>query len=80
MMTLIALLVLAGGVGTALLALAFRPQRSPSPALAALYCPVHETLVEVKGDRCFACDDGRFIGSIWRCQRECLIEREAINS
>lgn len=41
----------------------------------SMFCPEHETLVEVKGNGCFALDDERRVGSAWgSCQRPCVAE------
>ena len=77
MFAAVAILIVLGLVAAALLAVALGgPRRAP----VRLYCPVNETIVEVDGDwdQCVACDDRRLVGSIWGCQRECLIQREAI--
>jgi hypothetical protein len=74
MFATMAILIVLGFVVAALLAVALGGR---SRAAVRLYCPVNETVVEVDGDRCVACEDGRLVGSIWGCERECLIQREA---
>ncbi len=66
----VAILIVLSLVVAALLAVALGSRRRGA---VKLYCPVNETVVEVEGNRCVACDDGRLVGSIWDCQRECLI-------
>jgi hypothetical protein len=46
---------------------------------ATVFCPVWERMVEIKGERCLAREDGRFVvvGSIWECPRRCLDQPEA---
>lgn len=46
------------------------------PRSATIFCPLRGEVVEVKGGRCLAQDDGRLVGSIWDCQRECLAQPE----
>jgi hypothetical protein len=67
-------LIMAALVAAGLLAVA-RERQGLAPV--TLYCPLHETVVSVKGDCCFAEGETRAIDSIRHCQRECLIEREA---
>jgi hypothetical protein len=41
----------------------------------SVFCPEYETLVEVKGNGCFALDDERRVGSAWgTCLRACMGE------
>lgn len=73
-MILTVVLILAAAAA-AVLALVFTGRR-PTQAVR-LFCPVHETVVEVDGDVCSATDDDRVIGSPSRCERDCLLGREA---
>jgi hypothetical protein len=61
------LAVLGGMIGMALWLGRSDRRRGPE----TLFCPVHETVVEVRGDQCMAVADGHRLGSIWDCQREC---------
>lgn len=64
----VALGVLAGVVAALVIGVFIRGRTRS----VTIFCPVRGEVVDVRGDRCFAKDDGRIVGSAWDCQRECL--------
>ena len=75
MLTAIVLGGLAAIVGAALWWA--RAQPVQGAADATIFCPRHETVVRVVGDRCMAVDGDGCVGSIWDCQRECMPQAPA---